>query len=184
MKCPSCDGGRLVPNFIDDNLRSRECDLCGGDWLLIEDFVSWKEMHPEHKFSDDLTVEDIPQDTGRALFCPVTGGIMSEMRISTTTPHRIDYSAAVGGVWLDKGEWEMLKRDGIAGALNEIVTQAWQRQIKLDTANKNFAAIYADKFGEETYDRAKEVREWLHRHPQKAELRAYLMAEDPYSAQK
>jgi hypothetical protein len=28
------------------------------------------------------------------------------------------------------------------------------------------------------------VREWLNTHPQKADLRAYLMAEDPYSAKR
>lgn len=184
MKCPSCASGHLFPDFIDDNLRSHKCNSCGGDWLLIEDFVSWKERHPEHEFSDNLSVEELAEDTGRALFCPVSGGIMRKMKISAQTPHRIDYSSAVGGVWLDKGEWGLLKSEGVAGSLNAIVTQAWQRQVKLTTTSQNFNAIYTDKFGEDTYSKLKEIRAWLHEHPQKADLRAYLMAEDPYSALK
>ena len=34
------------------------------------------------------------------------------------------------------------------------------------------------------YEKVKEIRQWLVEHPQKADLRAYLFAEDPYSARK
>ncbi len=41
---------------------------------------------------------------------------MRKLRLSTTTEHRIDYSASVAGVWLDKGEWQLLKEEGLAGS--------------------------------------------------------------------
>jgi len=55
-------------------------------------------------------------ESKQAILCPVTGTIMRKLRLSTSTAHRIDYSASVGGVWLDKGEWDLLKKEGLAGS--------------------------------------------------------------------
>ena len=40
--------------------------------------------------------------------------------------------------------------------------------------------IYLEKLGEEDYEKAKEVREWLVNHPMRGMLLAFLQAEDPY----
>mgnify|MGYP000998059799 CR=1 FL=1 len=53
-----------------------------------------------------------------------------------------------------------------------------------DNAKDSFADIYQDKFGDDVYSKIKDMRRWLNTHPQKADLRAYLMAEDPYSAKR
>ena len=68
--------------------------------------------------------------------------------------------------------------------MNAVVTQQWQNQIREQSTKQNFSDIYADKFGADTYTKVKELRTWLNAQPQKADLRAYLMAEDPYSAEK
>ena len=109
---------------------------------------------------------------------------MRKLRLSSNTVHRIDYSASVGGIWLDKGEWELLKDEGLAGSLNSVLTAHWQRNIRIDSTKDNFSAIYTDKFGQVSYDKVKELREWLSQQSNKADLRAYLFAEDPYSANK
>ena len=92
--------------------------------------------------------------------------------------------ASVGGVWLDKGEWELLKNENLAGSLNAVLTANWQRNIRINSTKDNFSAIYQDKFGSEPYEKVKALREWLNGQPNKADLRAYLLAEDPYSAEK
>ena len=100
------------------------------------------------------------------------------------TDHRVDYSAPVGGIWLDKGEWDLLKSEQVAGTLNNVVTQHWQKQIQRESSASNLSAIYSQKFGEENYEKVKAIRAWLINQPNKADLRAYLLAEDPYSASK
>lgn len=183
MNCTSCKNGALRPSFIDGLFRAHSCTNCGGDWILVEDFVSWKEKNPEHQFSQPSEwSEDEAADTASAMLCPVTGTIMRKFRVTAKTSHRIDYSNAVGGIWLDKGEWELLKSEGIAGTLNNVVTQQWQNNVREQSASNNFAEIYESKFGKETYEKAKEIREWLNSQPQKADLRAYILAENPYSA--
>ena len=150
---------------------------------MIEDYVAWKERNPNYVFSENISFEELEvSDTKKALICPSSGIIMRKFRISATNEHRIDYSTKVGGVWLDKGEWELLKNEGLAGSLNAMLTNFWQAKIKQNTATSHFSDIYLEKFGEENYQKAKEFRQWLNSQDQKADLRAYILAEDPYSA--
>ncbi len=182
MKCTSCKKGILSPSFIDGLFRAHTCTECAGNWILIEDYVTWKERNSEHQFSAEVSCE--AEETTTALLCPMTGTIMRKFRLAAKNSHRIDYSSSVGGVWLDKGEWELLKQEGLAGSLNAVLTAHWQNNIRADSAKDTFTAIYQDKFGQEAYSKVHEFREWLNSHPCKADLRAYLLAEDPYSAEK
>ncbi|TWX58569.1 zf-TFIIB domain-containing protein [Colwellia hornerae] len=182
MKCTSCKQGELTPSFIEGLFRAHTCSNCSGHWILIEDYVAWKERNPQFSFDNDLQCQVV--ETKQAMLCPVTGTIMRKFRLSASTDHRIDYSANVGGVWLDKGEWELLKKENLAGSLNTVLTAHWQRNIRINSTKENFAEIYQDKFGEENYAKVKALREWLYQQPNKADLRAYLLAEDPYSAEK
>lgn len=167
---------------MDGQFRSHTCSNCLGNWVLIEDYVTWKERHPQFVFNDDIVCEI--DDTKTAMLCPMTGSIMRKLRLSSHSEHRIDYSASVGGVWLDKGEWELLKNEGLAGSLNAVLTAHWQRNIRINNTKDNFNEIYKDKFGIDVYNQAKAFREWLCQQPNKADLRAYILAEDPYSAEK
>jgi Zn-finger nucleic acid-binding protein len=180
MKCPSCQSDSLTPSFIDGLFRSHHCQQCQGNWLLIEDYVSWVERNKSELKQEDAAYE--LEDSKAALLCPVTGAIMQKYRINNDAEHKLDYSPQVGGVWLDAGEWEYLKAQNIACSLNKIFTRQWQKQLRDNDTKATFAQLYKDKFGEADYEKVKELRRWLNEHENKAELRSYLLAEDPYSA--
>lgn len=185
MECTSCNKGKLNPSVIDGLFSANTCSYCGGDWVLIEDYATWREGHSDYEFAKGIHFEEINiVDTKEAMLCPATQTIMRKFKISATNTHRLDYSAAVGGLWLDKGEWELLVKEGLAGSLNTLVTDVWQRKIRQTSAKVSFADIYQDKFGDDIYIKIKDMRRWLNTQPQKADLRAYLMAEDPYSAKR
>lgn len=181
MKCPSCKTDSLQPCFIENSFRAHECASCGGDWILIEDFVVWAERNDAELLNKQESSYEL-EDSKLALICPVTGAIMLKYRISSDTDHKLDYSPLVGGVWLDKGEWEYLKEQGLASNINSIFTEHWQKQIRQSDAKATFADLYEKKFGQDDYQKIKELREWLESKPNKAELRAYLLARDPYGA--
>ena len=179
MKCPSCKTDTLQPCFIESSFRAHTCSACQGNWILIEDFVTWSERNN----ADLANTTDTPyelEDSKSALLCPLTGSIMLKYRISADTDHKLDYSPRVGGVWLDKGEWEYLKEQGIASKVNSVFSDHWQKQIRVNDTKATFEALYEKKFGEEDYQKVKELRGWLEASPNKAELRAYLLANDPY----
>ncbi|WP_196140285.1 zf-TFIIB domain-containing protein [Aliikangiella sp. G2MR2-5] len=182
MNCTKCKQGSLSPSFIEGLFRAHTCTDCGGNWILIEDYVAWKERNPDVTFKEDAVFE--VDDTKTALLCPVSGTIMQKFKVSHDSEHKLDYSPQVGGVWLDRGEWEFLKSANLAGSLNRIFTEFWQKTIREASAKETFTEIYKEKFGEADYLKAKEIREWLTAHPCKADLRAYILAEDPYSAER
>lgn len=175
MKCNACKTGRLVPSFLEAQFRCHTCDECGGNWILIEDYVSWKERNPTIEFKAGCIEEIVADDTREALLCPVTGGLMRKFRISKDIPHRMDYSARVGGVWLDKGEWELLVAEGLAGSLNAVLTEQWQQKLKLDSSRAALTQMYRNKFGDDDYERAKEVREWINNNSNSEELRRFIL---------
>lgn len=179
MHCSACKRGSLVPTRLDDLFIAHRCNHCGGHWVLISDFVSWKQAHPEREFAAITALEE-SEDSPMALFCPVSHTLMRKLKISTDTEHRLDYSAAVGGVWLDKGEWPLLKSLGLASCLNLLVTEGWQLKLKQSQTELNFADHYRSKFGDANYQELKRIRAWLAAQPNRAELRQYLLSDDPY----
>ncbi|GAA0858739.1 zf-TFIIB domain-containing protein [Aliiglaciecola litoralis] len=183
MNCPKCDHGNLIPSYLELFFCAHTCNQCGGNWILIEDYVNWKEQHPEYEFVD-VEVNDDIDDSKRAMLCPMSGLIMRKLKIAKETSHRLDYSAPVGGVWMDKGEWELLKQAGLAGSINTILTEHWQHMIREQRTEETFDMLYRAKFGEADYDKVKELRAWLIAHPKKADIRSFLLANDPYSAKR
>ena len=182
MLCTSCNKGNLEPSFIEGLFRAHHCSHCEGDLILMEDYLSWKHHNPEYEFSDDITFEiDDIEDTNKAIFCPISSAIMQKYKLTAVNTHRVDYSPISGAVWLDKGEWEVLKQEGLAGSLNVIVSQTWQNKIRKEGTEATFAELYKNKFGKENYDKIKSMKEWLNSNPKKSDLIAYLLAQDPYS---
>ncbi|GAA5215022.1 zf-TFIIB domain-containing protein [Corallincola platygyrae] len=185
MNCTCCNEGRLQPQLLDGLFKADVCDYCGGVWVLTEHFVGWKAENPDQLLMSDLMIEEIEAtDTQHAIACPISGRLMRKLKISTDVPHRIDYSAAVGGIWLDKGEWELIKASGLADILNTLVTQHWQDKVKSDKTKQNFEKHYIEKFGAENYRRLREIRDWLAEQENAAELKDYLLASDPYTTKR
>ncbi|AKJ43474.1 zf-TFIIB domain-containing protein [Pragia fontium] len=183
MQCPKCKTGVLQPTRLDNLIPVHTCNACGGNWLILEDYLRYKGQLPESaELPNDVVVES--EETKSALLCPVTGSLMLKFRISKDTEHRLDLSPKVNGIWLDKGEWELLNAHGLADKLNAIFTDVWQRQIRESHTQAQFDEMYLSQFGQEDYDKVKDLREWLQQHPQKDRLKAFLLADNPWSAVK
>ena len=182
MNCPSCRSGYLKPAYLEEQFLCHTCSSCGGNWILLRDYLAWRDKHPDFHF-EEPSIEASAHESKQALICPVSGALMLKYRISKDNDHRIDLSPKVYGIWLDKGEWELLKAEGLAGSLNSIFTEPWQRHIREESAKEVFEALYLEEFGEADYSKIKAMRAWIDAHPEKHHLLAYLLADDPYSAQ-
>ncbi|WP_233468340.1 zf-TFIIB domain-containing protein [Zooshikella ganghwensis] len=181
LKCTSCRQGSLTPGYLDMLFPCHTCDHCGGNWVLLKDYLRWKEANPDYQF-EQATIEVEAEDSKRAMTCPQTGKLMVKYRISKDTDHRLDLSPDVHGIWLDKGEWDLLKKAGLAGNLNAIFTDPWQRKIREANAKEVFEQLYKEQFGDDDYQKLKQTRDWINQHPKRSDLLAYLVADDPYSA--
>ena len=179
--CPSCKTGKLKPGFIDELFRCQTCSDCEGNWIYLENYLHWLGRDKSEPNSIEPLVEKDENDTKNAMVCPVTGQIMLKYRISNKTSHRLDLSPSIYAIWLDKNEWELIKKEGLSRQLNQIFTEPWQRKVKSDQTKETLEAMYFEEFGEVDYAKLKEVRNWLGENDKKQSMLAYLLAKNPYS---
>ena len=142
---------------------------------MLSDFLRWKESN--EPITDKVAVE--AQETSKAMTCPKTGMLMTKYKISKDIEHRLDLSPSINAVWIDKGEWELLKEKGLANNLNSIFTDHWQEDIRSGESSDIMSAIYKRKFGNH-YEDIKAFRELITDKEYRSQAIAYLMAEDPY----
>lgn len=188
MHCPKCKTVELNDGYLEPSLASKSCPSCQGDWLLLDDYLNWKNTNQtacaEHINNDnDLNIEEII-DTKRALICPISGTLMTKFRITKDTEHRLDLSSATGGIWFDKGEWQLLKKFNIALQLNQIFTTAWQNSIRSEMTKEVLSKLYIDRFGQQDYQKLTEIKQWIDQHPQKEHIKSFLLSNDPWSTTK
>jgi len=178
MKCTSCGIGTLSSAYLESLLPCYQCSHCGGNLFMMRDYLRWKDNNPELDSNSDSTSVEL-QETEKAMICPKSDGLMTKYRIASDTDHRLDLSASIGAVWLDKGEWELLKQKGLLGSVNTIFTDHWQHEIRSQESADILSSMYQRKFGDH-YEKIKSFRELVNQMDSKSEVIAYLLADDPY----
>ncbi len=177
MKCPSCKTGTLKQVYLEELFPCHICDNCEGNWIQLEDYFRWKELKTENQ--NDATEIDVDivalADTKKALVCPVTGKLMLKYRISKESDHRLDLSPYANAVWLDKGEWLLLKQQGLANQINRIFTDPWQKKIREAVSKENLEQLYQEKLGAQDYYKVKKIHGWLANHPHADFIKAFIM---------
>lgn len=179
MKCSACDSGVLAPAYIDGLFPCHTCDGCGGNLVMMGDYFRWQDQHPEFDVKVDPPLEVAAEETEKAMICPITGGIMTKYRIAKGTEHRLDLSPTINAIWLDKGEWAILKSNGLAGRLNNIFTNHWQHEIRSQESADILESLNRKKFGER-YAEIVAFKAMLDALENRSEAIAFLLSDDPY----
>lgn len=183
MKCTSCDAGNLVPAYLENLFLVHSCTHCGGSLIFLKDYLRWLESNPENLNADtkeSCALADA-EDQKKALLCPVTGKLMRKFRITAGSDHRLDLSGEVNAIWIDKGEWELLRSAGLGGKLNQIFTSSWQQKVRDANSREVLHSWYEREFGEH-FEAIEAFRERIAGLDNRAEIIAYLVDEDPYQA--
>lgn len=174
MKCTSCKVGTLNRSYLDNTLPCFQCDHCGGHFLKLTEYLTWLNRQPKNQLQT-LTDTDIEtNETLRAMICPESGDLMTKYRISKETDHKIDLNSKTGAIWLDKGEWLLLKQHNIHTKLNKIFTHHWQQNIRNADSKEIMDEIYQRKFGNH-YQKIKQFKAEVCTEENKNDIVAYLL---------
>lgn len=176
MKCSSCKNGNLERSYFEGLFACHSCSNCGGDLILLGDFLRWQELNPEVDLAVEAKVDVVSEDTSRAMLCPLSGTLMTKYRIAADTEHRLDLSPSINAVWLDKGEWSLLKEKGLANKLAEIFTDHWQRGVREEETADVLEDLYERRFGEH-YEQVKAFKPVLKAMSNPQEVVAYLLSD-------
>lgn len=176
MMCPACGGKHFAPVKVEGGLPAERCAECEGVWVELERYRAWRKNVPQvaaHEYAGEITTAD---DSIRV--CPVTGRLMTRIKVSNDNPLRLDYSAAAQAVWLDKGEWERLLAMDLHGQLDAIVSERWQADLKLAASRERTEQAMRARFGDSGYDELARMRAWLAGQPNRNEMIAFLNAKE------
>ena len=181
MQCPVCKTKRCVTAELEEHLKTAHCENCGGYWISHEHYETWLKHHgetlPEKSYSEvELDINDVQE----AKICPDCGRILLKYKVGHGLNFFVDHCPGCGGVWLDTNEWEALQKKNLHDEIHKIFSTAWQNQIRGDQMAAKLDQAYSNRFGADTYQKAKDIRKWFQAQPQKQAILAYLADEDPY----
>ncbi len=175
MHCPSCKHETLKPTKLEEGLVAMGCNACQGAALSLLHYRDWVERNRLQGVEVQATpTSAISEDTQAALNCPKCGAIMTKYRIDGEHGNRLDLCAACDEAWLDGGEWALLKSLALAHKLPGVFSDAWQSRIRHDQREATQRERRRQVFGEADLKKADEVRAWLHQHPERQALLAYI----------
>ena len=103
---------------------------------------------------------------------------MQRLRVGAKPDFRVDRCAGCQALWFDRGEWAALAASGLASRLEEILSDAGQRQLQAAELRERREADLRRKHGDACIDEIARVHQWLHAQPaaQREELLSLLRA--------
>jgi len=176
MLCPICKNYSLVAEEIETGLPSLRCPQCKGRWIASYQYWKWKESSGKNLLNQNFSKEgDLPvNDNTAAKLCPECGHFLRRFPVGKGVSFGLDHCGNCGGMWFDANEWDVLRRQGLHVDVHKIFSEIWQNQVRDDEHNAAMEIFYKEKFGEEGYRKARDIKTWINTHPNKSELRAFL----------
>jgi Zn-finger nucleic acid-binding protein len=181
MNCPHCKTEALTRIALDENLPAYVCKRCGGNWISSREYWRWLEAHgptlPEKAYEGP---DIAPADTQEIKICPECKHLMLRYKVGHGTGIALDQCGGCNGLWLDGGEWDALKGRNLHDEVHLVFTAPWQSAVRREESRTRLEAIHRRRLGED-YEEVKRIRTWIDRHPERAQILAFLTDPDPYS---
>lgn len=184
--CPLCTSP-LQLTFLEDQLPVHACSNGHGHWLPTNEYLLWLRLQLQHQQATPTSLNapaptSVPHtESEKAKICPDCGRLLRRYKVWPDVDFYLDRCNTCNGVWFDQNEWDILKEHKVHDEITLIFTQPWQEQIRELEAQHFFEQMYQTRFGDD-HEEIKRIRAWLENHPQKTNLIAYLLDEDPYKA--
>jgi Zn-finger nucleic acid-binding protein len=122
----------------------------------------------------DVDYVQSPFDTKAAL-CPECNCYLARARVGLKTPFYVERCPNCGGIWCDRGEWDVLEKLGLHTAIEQLFSSEWQARVKEREYAARERQATIDKLGADLAEKVFELAELLEGHPNGDFGVAYLM---------
>jgi Zn-finger nucleic acid-binding protein len=160
-----------------DDLQALQCEACAGTALNLHDYQNWRSRSPQQLPADTVALLQDGDADSRVRTCPNCARLMQRYRPAIELEFWIDRCAPCQLVWFDRDEWAALADLGLAGRLRDVLTDAWQRQLRDDEIDRQRDAALRARHGDACIDEITRMRAWLDTQPRREELLALLRAD-------
>lgn len=182
VQCPKDKNVILESQTIAGDLSVMCCPDCKGTWIPAEQYESWQAKQAPIDTSAEALLPKIlevefkqpPQDT-RAALCPDCSRYLSRAKVSLKNPFYVERCMACGGIWCDRGEWDVLEALGLHTSIEKLFSNTWQERVKELTYSHRERQATIDKLGDDLAAKVFELAELLEKHPNGDFGVAYLM---------
>lgn len=175
MKCPSCKDVELNPRELEHGLIAAGCEKCEGALLSLMNYRYWQHTYGKAEPKpEDLNAACV-KETTIAKLCPKCKKLMTKYRIDLDTENRVELCSSCDEVWLDSGEWQLLKTLDLQGELPKLFTEAWQRELRKRREHRRWDKHFSDIIGREEFEKVKAFKQWLDRQAHAADIKHYLL---------
>ena len=176
MRCPVCKPPQsLEPDSLEEGqLASRRCPNCNGHWIRTADFWKWRARRQNAPELPAPEASTAPPEPAGLRICPDCDYVLARYQVGRGLGFSVDRCRNCEGAWLDGGEWEALRSRNLHDDLPLIFDEAWQRSARRAMQEQATEDNFRRRLGDEDFQRAQEIREWLDPHPKRSELFAYL----------
>ncbi len=178
MQCPKDRKTELIDSQLADDMAVHYCQDCKGTWIPANEYEVWRSQQPRISL-DRLPALDVeyvqsPLDTKAAL-CPECNHYLSRAKVALKTPFYVERCSNCGGIWCDRGEWEILEQLGLHTSIERLFSSEWQTLVKEKEYSERERAATVDKLGEDLAYQVFQLAELLEKHPNGDFGVAYLM---------
>lgn len=175
LHCSCAAHTPLQPVALAERLLAAECADCGGMLLSMDDWRAWKAGDASRTpppVIDDEVIEVF--DATAVHHCPECDRLMERMRVSAGPDFRIDRCVHCQNLWFDAGEWSALVSRGLAGRLDELLSDGWQRKLQTEKMRSARLQTLRQRYGDACIDELERIRVWLDAQPHRDELLSLL----------
>ncbi len=179
MHCPVCQNIELIKREIEPDLWASACENCRGRWLSHPDYERWLKSHQDSSVTPSKKLKMTIPEFELVRLCPECRRILVKYKVGHNVPFMLDRCGTCAGVWLEKNEWEVLKRRNLHDDLQKIFTDHWQEEVKKGETRTHLAKMYEEKFGKEDYAKICKFKDWMENHEKEDEILSYLRDPNP-----
>ena len=182
MLCSACNKGTLLPVKIDNGGPAcYQCNECGGTLLSISPYMEWvraqRASAGEVAQAEAGLFDGDATDSKRALPCPKCNRLMLRFNVLADKAHGLDFCFHCDEVWLDRGEWQYLKAQGLHTRITAVPTDPYQRKLREQAMRDSALQRFRTAVGEEAFGEVQRFATWLKDQPARDAILRHLTGE-------
>lgn len=181
MQCPKDKNITLVDGTLSNKLSVKCCSECQGNWIPGEEYQTWQTRQAQQEAKPEMLAQTLKVDfvqpplDNKAALCPECQHYLSRAKVHYRTPFYVERCTYCGGVWCDKGEWEVLEKLGLHTNIEQMFSSEWQMRAREQEYAEKERQATIDKLGPEVATMVFALAEVLEQHPNGEFGVTYLM---------
>ncbi len=176
MDCPICRNDTEL-KVIESGLEGTECER-HGIWIPALHYWKWIATQnitypPE---INDGEFEAGETDTKSGKVCSDCGKVLRRYAVGHGVGFHVDQCPNCTSIWLDSGEWEILKEKNLHSAIHFMFSEPWQNRVKKDKVQDHFESQYRTRLGDSLFEEVHAFKKMIIDHEDCSLILTYLRA--------